>query len=87
MWAVTAGGNKPELQMTSSESHVVVELLMTSITFITLFVFIETCLSLLQTSTQLDSTGSGHVDIKYEDYAFTPTAMAPQNSWCALSQA
>ncbi|XP_029013077.1 transcription factor GATA-5 isoform X2 [Betta splendens] len=36
---------------------------------------------------QLTSPGSGHVDIKYEDYPFTPTSMAPQNSWCALSQA
>ncbi|XP_027868614.1 transcription factor GATA-5 isoform X1 [Xiphophorus couchianus] len=40
-----------------------------------------------QTASQLDSTASGHVDIKYEDYPFTPTSMAPQNSWCALSQA
>uniref|UniRef100_A0A8C7IK75 GATA binding protein 5 n=1 Tax=Oncorhynchus kisutch TaxID=8019 RepID=A0A8C7IK75_ONCKI len=30
---------------------------------------------------------SGHVDIKYENYPFTPTSVAPQNSWCALSQA
>ncbi|MED6252098.1 GATA-binding factor 5-A [Ataeniobius toweri] len=40
-----------------------------------------------QTASQLDSTGSGHVDIKYEDYPFSPTSMASQNSWCALSQA
>ncbi|MEQ2309989.1 GATA-binding factor 5-A [Ameca splendens] len=39
------------------------------------------------TASQLDSTGSGHVDIKYEDYPFSPTSMASQNSWCALSQA
>lgn len=48
---------------------------------------IHTCLSFLQTASQLDSIGSGHVDIKYEDYPFTPTSMASQNSWCALSQA
>uniref|UniRef100_A0A4W6BLH5 GATA binding protein 5 n=1 Tax=Lates calcarifer TaxID=8187 RepID=A0A4W6BLH5_LATCA len=39
------------------------------------------------TVSQIDSTGSGHVEIKYEDYPFTPTSMGPQNSWCALSQA
>lgn len=27
------------------------------------------------------------MDIKYEDYPFTPTSMASQHSWCALSQA
>lgn len=43
--------------------------------------------SFQQTAAQLDSTGSGHVTIKYEDYPFTPTSMAPQNPWCALSQA
>ncbi|XP_066528787.1 transcription factor GATA-5 [Hoplias malabaricus] len=47
----------------------------------------QTVVSVTQTSTQLSSTGSGQVDIKYEDYAFTPTSIAPQNSWCALSQA
>lgn len=41
----------------------------------------------LKTSSHLDSAGSGHVDIKYEDYPFTPASIAPQNSWCALSQA
>ncbi|XP_022058535.1 transcription factor GATA-5 isoform X2 [Acanthochromis polyacanthus] len=40
-----------------------------------------------RTTSQLDGAGSGHVDIKYEDYPFTPTSMATQNSWCALSQA
>ncbi|XP_038128468.1 transcription factor GATA-5 [Cyprinodon tularosa] len=40
-----------------------------------------------QTASPLDSAASGHVDIKYEDYPFTPTSMAAQNSWCALSQA
>ncbi|XP_024915312.1 transcription factor GATA-5 [Cynoglossus semilaevis] len=40
-----------------------------------------------QTATQLASTESVHVDIKYEDYPFTPSSMPPQNSWCALSQA
>lgn len=43
--------------------------------------------ALLKASTQLSSTSSGQVEIKYEDYAFTPTSIAPQNSWCALSQA
>ncbi|PWA30240.1 hypothetical protein CCH79_00020782 [Gambusia affinis] len=47
----------------------------------------QTITSGSQTASQLDSTASGHVDIKYEDYPFTPTSMAPQNSWCALSQA
>ncbi|KAG7224236.1 hypothetical protein INR49_000479 [Caranx melampygus] len=47
----------------------------------------QTVTSATQTASQLDSAGSGHVDIKYEDYPFTPTSMAPQNSWCALSQA
>ncbi|KAM9344400.1 transcription factor GATA-5 [Pholidichthys leucotaenia] len=40
-----------------------------------------------QTTSQLDNTGSGHVDIKYEDFPFTPPSLATQNSWCALSQA
>ncbi|KAM6924721.1 transcription factor GATA-5 [Xenentodon cancila] len=40
-----------------------------------------------QTVSQLDSVASAHVDIKYEDYAFSPTSMVPQHSWCALSQA
>lgn len=44
-------------------------------------------LSSLQTASQLHSIGSGQVDIKYEDYPFTPTSMASQHSWCALSQA
>ncbi|XP_073327012.1 transcription factor GATA-5 [Pagrus major] len=43
--------------------------------------------SVTQTGSQLDSIGSRHVDIKYEDYPFTPTSMASRNSWCALSQA
>ncbi|XP_033940320.1 transcription factor GATA-5 [Pseudochaenichthys georgianus] len=47
----------------------------------------QTGTSASQVASQLDSTGSGHVDIKYEDYPFTPVSMAPQNSWCALSQA
>ncbi|KAJ4918214.1 hypothetical protein JOQ06_019546, partial [Pogonophryne albipinna] len=47
----------------------------------------QTVTSASQVASQLDSTGSGHVDIKYEDYPFTPVSMAPQNSWCALSQA
>ncbi|XP_042263689.1 transcription factor GATA-5 [Thunnus thynnus] len=47
----------------------------------------QTVTSTTQTASQSDGTGSGHVDIKYEDYPFTPTSMAPQNSWCALSQA
>ncbi|TNN36219.1 GATA-binding factor 5-A [Liparis tanakae] len=47
----------------------------------------QTVASANQAASQLDGTGSGHVDIKYEDYPFTPSAMAPQNSWCALSQA
>uniref|UniRef100_A0A672IED5 GATA binding protein 5 n=1 Tax=Salarias fasciatus TaxID=181472 RepID=A0A672IED5_SALFA len=40
-----------------------------------------------QTVASATQVGSGHVDIKYEDYPFTPTSMSPQNSWCALSQA
>lgn len=47
----------------------------------------QTVTSATQTASRLDGAGSGHVDIKYEDYPFTPTSMAPQNSWCALSQA
>ncbi|XP_019718473.1 transcription factor GATA-5 [Hippocampus comes] len=49
----------------------------------------QTVTSASQTATQLNVTtvSSAHMDIKYEDYAFTPTSMAPQNSWCALSQA
>ncbi|KAM6977256.1 transcription factor GATA-5 [Aplochiton taeniatus] len=47
----------------------------------------QTVTSVTQTSSQLSSTVSGHVDIKYEDYPYTPTSIAPQNSWCALSQA
>ncbi|XP_028265896.1 transcription factor GATA-5 isoform X1 [Parambassis ranga] len=47
----------------------------------------QTVTSASQTTSHLDSTGSGHVDIKYEDYPFTPTSMSTQNSWCALSQA
>ncbi|XP_049610839.1 transcription factor GATA-5 [Syngnathus scovelli] len=48
----------------------------------------QTVTSASQTATQLNTTvSSAHMDIKYEDYAFTPTSMAPQNSWCALSQA
>ncbi|KAJ0036418.1 hypothetical protein NQD34_005095 [Periophthalmus magnuspinnatus] len=39
-----------------------------------------------QTSSQLDSAPSGHVDIKFEDFPFTPTPMPPHSSWC-LSQA
>ncbi|XP_060912792.1 transcription factor GATA-5 isoform X1 [Labrus mixtus] len=39
-----------------------------------------------QTASQLDGLASGHVDIKYEDFPFTPTSMSAQN-WCALSQA
>ncbi|XP_029520245.1 transcription factor GATA-5 [Oncorhynchus nerka] len=45
----------------------------------------QTVASVSQASSHLDS--SGHVDIKYENYPFTPTSVAPQNSWCALSQA
>uniref|UniRef100_A0A4W5K9J0 GATA binding protein 5 n=1 Tax=Hucho hucho TaxID=62062 RepID=A0A4W5K9J0_9TELE len=45
----------------------------------------QTVASVSQASSHLDS--SGHVDIKYENYPFTPTSIAPQNSWCALSQA
>ncbi|KAI3357877.1 hypothetical protein L3Q82_015543 [Scortum barcoo] len=47
----------------------------------------QTVASATQTASQLDSIASGHVDIKYEDYPYTPTSMASQNSWCALSQA
>ncbi|KTG39658.1 hypothetical protein cypCar_00023143 [Cyprinus carpio] len=47
----------------------------------------QTVVSVAQASTHLDSTSSGHVDIKYEDYTYTPMSIAPQNSWCALSQA
>lgn len=47
----------------------------------------QTVVSVTQASTQISSTSSGQVDIKYEDYAFTPTSIAQQNSWCALSQA
>ncbi|XP_054465316.1 transcription factor GATA-5 [Anoplopoma fimbria] len=47
----------------------------------------QTVTSATQAPSQLDVTGSGHVDIKYEDFPFTPSSMAPQNSWCALSQA
>ncbi|KAM3617844.1 uncharacterized protein V6R79_011901 [Siganus canaliculatus] len=46
----------------------------------------QTVTSASQTASQLDSIVSGHVDIKYEDYPFTPTSVASQNSWCALSQ-
>ncbi|XP_024231292.2 transcription factor GATA-5 [Oncorhynchus tshawytscha] len=45
----------------------------------------QTVASVSQASSHLDS--SGHVNIKYENYPFTPTSVAPQNSWCALSQA
>ncbi|XP_064779117.1 transcription factor GATA-5 [Oncorhynchus masou masou] len=45
----------------------------------------QTVASVSQASSHLDS--SRHVDIKYENYPFTPTSVAPQNSWCALSQA
>ncbi|XP_014001457.1 transcription factor GATA-5 [Salmo salar] len=45
----------------------------------------QTVASVSQASSHLDS--SGHVDIKYENYPFTPASIAPQNSWCALSQA
>ncbi|XP_061592868.1 transcription factor GATA-5 isoform X2 [Cololabis saira] len=34
-----------------------------------------------QTATQVPQ-----LDVKYEDYVFTPTPMAPQESWCPLSQ-
>ncbi|KAF7655164.1 hypothetical protein LDENG_00059870, partial [Lucifuga dentata] len=47
----------------------------------------QTVTAVTQTSSQLDTTGSGHVDIKYEDYPFTSTSISAQNSWCALSQA
>ncbi|KAG7472322.1 hypothetical protein MATL_G00107650 [Megalops atlanticus] len=47
----------------------------------------QTVVSVAQASSQLDSMTAGHADIKYEDYHFTPTSMAPQNSWCALSLA
>ncbi|XP_060750500.1 transcription factor GATA-5 isoform X1 [Tachysurus vachellii] len=47
----------------------------------------QTVVSVTQASTQLSSTSSGHVDIKYEDYSFTSTSITPQNTWCALSQA
>ncbi|XP_029973988.1 transcription factor GATA-5 [Salarias fasciatus] len=47
----------------------------------------QTVASATQAASRLDGAGSGHVDIKYEDYPFTPTSMSPQNSWCALSQA
>ncbi|XP_061114573.1 transcription factor GATA-5 [Conger conger] len=47
----------------------------------------QTMVSVSQASSQLDSMTSGHTDIKYEDYHFTPASMAPQNSWCALSLA
>ncbi|XP_051516812.1 transcription factor GATA-5-like [Myxocyprinus asiaticus] len=47
----------------------------------------QTVVSVTQASTQLDSASSGQMDIKYEDYTYTPTSIAPQNSWCALSQA
>ncbi|KAJ8397603.1 hypothetical protein AAFF_G00436020 [Aldrovandia affinis] len=47
----------------------------------------QTMVSIAQASSQLDSVTSGHADIKFEDYHFTSTSMAPQNSWCALSLA
>lgn len=47
----------------------------------------QTVAAATQTASRLDGVGSGHLDIKYEDFPFTPTSMAPQNSWCALSQA
>ncbi|XP_051947777.1 transcription factor GATA-5-like isoform X2 [Xyrauchen texanus] len=47
----------------------------------------QTVVSVTQAPIQLDSASSGHVDIKYEDYTYTPTSIAPQISWCALSQA
>ncbi|KAG9332500.1 hypothetical protein JZ751_014598 [Albula glossodonta] len=47
----------------------------------------QTMVSVSQSSSQLDNMSSGHTDIKFEDYHFTPTSMAPQNSWCALSLA
>ncbi|XP_028308473.1 transcription factor GATA-5 [Gouania willdenowi] len=43
--------------------------------------------SATQTLSQPDRARPGHLDIKYEDYAFTSTSMTPQSSWCALSQA
>ncbi|XP_056880941.1 transcription factor GATA-5 isoform X1 [Takifugu flavidus] len=44
-----------------------------------------TSLSCLQTASPLDRIGQ--LDIKYEDYPFTPTSMTSPHSWCALSQA
>ncbi|KAK7884688.1 hypothetical protein WMY93_027811 [Mugilogobius chulae] len=35
-----------------------------------------------QTSSQLDGSSSGHVDIKFEDFPFSPTPMTPHSSWC-----
>lgn len=47
----------------------------------------QTVAAAAQASSRLDGAAPGHVDIKFEDYPFTPTSMAAQNSWCALSQA
>ncbi|XP_076840082.1 transcription factor GATA-5 [Brachyhypopomus gauderio] len=47
----------------------------------------QTVVSVTQASTHLGSTSSGPVDIKYEDYTFSPTAIGPQTPWCALTQA
>nr|XP_054594538.1 GATA-binding factor 5-B isoform X1 [Nothobranchius furzeri] len=40
-----------------------------------------------QTASLLDSAGSDHVDIKYEDYPLTPSPITSHNSWCTLSEA
>ncbi|KAG7264979.1 hypothetical protein CRUP_017810, partial [Coryphaenoides rupestris] len=40
----------------------------------------QTVTSVTQTSSQLDNTISGLVNIKYEDYPYTPTTISQQNS-------
>ncbi|XP_066558362.1 transcription factor GATA-5 isoform X1 [Amia ocellicauda] len=54
----------------------------------------QTVVSVSQASSQLDNLNSGHPEIKYEDYHFTPASIAQQNglsirqdSWCALTLA
>lgn len=46
----------------------------------------QTITSASQTVSHVDGLASGHVDIKYEDFTFTPTPLA-SHTWCALSQA
>ncbi|XP_077577914.1 transcription factor GATA-5 [Stigmatopora nigra] len=81
----TASGNSPPSSLLVSEhaSTIKSEPDMTSSPYTG-----QTVTSATQTTSQLNANlSSAPMDIKYDDYVFTPTPMAPQNSWCALSQA